>query len=252
MSFENYIIIDDDEYEFPLEKSEDNNKLINNAKSIVLPKCISDISNSRFEDYTKLKSLDISECDIKMIPKYMCLDCINLNNIDFPSTLRYIENGAFRNCEKLRNVFIPKSVVEIYDEAFENCKSLTNINFDDNSELMKINKFAFSNCEKLDNIILPRNVNHIDKGAFLNCESLKIIGLSDYTYKKVFEYSKSLKFIGLKGKWEFYDLDIIDIDKEYENYKLYKYIKSTSKFDSCNYILYNISNYHRFYDSYVF
>ena len=56
-------------------------------------------------------------------------DCIELQGIEFPSTLNTIEQQAFYNCQLLDDVVIPAGVTTIGNEAFRGCASLRSLTF---------------------------------------------------------------------------------------------------------------------------
>ncbi|MBQ4137151.1 MAG: leucine-rich repeat domain-containing protein [Clostridia bacterium] len=67
-----------------------------------------------------------------------------------PSTVKTIENQAFRSAKHLNEIIIPNSVTIIHNGAF-------------------------FECQGLESIILGRNVNFIDSFAFYDCNSIKNI-----------------------------------------------------------------------------
>ncbi len=54
-------------------------------------------------------------------------NCVNLESVSFPSTMKVIGEESFRNCEALSEVHLSEGLKEIKDKAFFNCPSLTKI-----------------------------------------------------------------------------------------------------------------------------
>lgn len=163
--------------------------------------------------------------------------CAKIVQINFPSTLKSIENsafsntnltgnlvlpeglqkigsGAFYNLKLLTGVNIPASVTEISERAFMNCEGLVMpLNLPD--QITKIGHQAFYGCKGLTRIKLPANNTLIEAGAFTNCTGAKsiimpqqITAIDDYTFQgcsavdSIYSYNTTppvLGFEALKG-----------------------------------------------------
>ena len=55
------------------------------------------------------------------------LNCIDLQNIEIPSSVTTIKDSSFAGCINLQNIEIPNSVTTIENRAFNGCKSLEKI-----------------------------------------------------------------------------------------------------------------------------
>ena len=90
-------------------------------------------------------------------------------------------SGTFQECVNLQQINIPSSVKYIGPGAFYGCTALEKVIFPDNSELDAIGgeyefqKYAgaFKGCTALKEIILPAKVSIIDYFAFRDCSSLE-------------------------------------------------------------------------------
>ena len=60
----------------------------------------------------------------------MYADCLNLEEIKFPSNITAIKSEAFTGCKKLKQIHIPKSVKSIGSWAFVECDSLRDVYFE--------------------------------------------------------------------------------------------------------------------------
>lgn len=130
---------------------------------------------------------------------YAFEDCIYLESVTLPDTVRTIgtnafsntavseivlpENvtdidlNAFGNCIFLEKVNIPSGVTKISDSVFKNCFSLENIDLSEN--ITEIGSYAFNGCISLKEISIPSSVKNIKDYVFTNCYSLERINVSE-------------------------------------------------------------------------
>lgn len=94
-----------------------------------------------------------------------------------PSSVKKIEDCAFKNCTKLIRITIPDSVVSIGEDAFENCSLLRQIRL--SNHITQIKDGCFSSCSSLRDVKIPASVTSIGRRAFSNCQSLTGIVLPD-------------------------------------------------------------------------
>ncbi|MEE3464445.1 MAG: leucine-rich repeat domain-containing protein, partial [Candidatus Enteromonas sp.] len=76
----------------------------------------------------------------------------------------------FDNCISLESISIPDSVKSIGAYGFGGCKKLTSISIPDS--VTSIGEGAFNNCSSLSSVIIPGSVASIGDYAFYNCSSL--------------------------------------------------------------------------------
>jgi len=140
--------------------------------------------------------------------------CVNLKEIEFPSTLVYIGSKAFGNCVKLTSITIPEGVELMGNSVFMNCAELisaslpstlgnpnkmdiedwqirdyagyNNINgaqdrdYDTSSAEYYAHRgclATFYNCPKLKNVTLAEGIKLLMNRMFLNCTALTSITL---------------------------------------------------------------------------
>lgn len=65
----------------------------------------------------------------KVIGNRVFYDCIDLEEVILPDTLRQIYDEAFWGCTSLEKITLPASVAQIRSNAFRNCSSLKEICF---------------------------------------------------------------------------------------------------------------------------
>lgn len=159
--------------------------------------------------------------------------CVNLREIEFPTTLVYICSKAFGNCVKLTSVTIPEGVELLGNSIFYNCSELVSASLPStlgnlnkmNSENYDIINYAgykningamdsnsnisqpsyessygclatFYNCPKLKDVTLAEGIKLLMNRMFLNCTALTSITLPS-TLARV-----NSAFIGCSGLTE--------------------------------------------------
>ncbi len=106
----------------------------------------------------------------------------NITKIVLPSTITYINGGAFSNCKSLKEINLPNSIKELGGAVFNECRSLEEITIPKN--VKRIENGLFYNCLKLKKVIIPEGVEEIGDHAFCDCWGLKNITLPS-TLKKI-------------------------------------------------------------------
>ena len=86
-----------------------------------------------------------------------------------------IGDYAFEGCRTLSQVDVPSFVSEIGQGAFRGCENLKECNFGWKSSLEKLGAFAFQDCSSLASISLPYGIKTIDEETFSGCSSLNSI-----------------------------------------------------------------------------
>ena len=122
-----------------------------------------------------------------------------ISSIDLPSSVLWINHGAFSHCAKLTSItlppnvnwiagqafcatgltsiVVPEQVEQIDGEAFAECHNLASVELPDG--LRSIGGSAFSDCEALKEIEIPDTVREIGGEAFSGCSSLQTVNLPD-------------------------------------------------------------------------
>ena len=96
-----------------------------------------------------------------------------LEEVEFPSTLKYIGSNAFTSTG-LKEVIIPDSVESIGTAAFEECIDLKHVVFPNNLVSLGRRAFIYSGIEEA---ILPNKLERIDYSTFNNCKNLRKVAL---------------------------------------------------------------------------
>ncbi len=103
----------------------------------------------------------------------MYIDTCNIEELEMPNSVVYMENEAFWECQGLKTIKLSHSIKKIPCYCFYRCLSLESIVIPQSVSI--IEEGAFMWCKSLHSIYLPESICEIGEGAFINCESLKTI-----------------------------------------------------------------------------
>lgn len=84
------------------------------------------------------------------------------------SLLEFIGEGSFSNCVNLEKINFPSSLVKIEQGAFIGCSSLQKVVFAKEANLKIVSGSSFFDCVNLKEVILPINLKSIGSYAFYN------------------------------------------------------------------------------------
>ena len=245
------------QYEFIYDKSEDaySIKSINdkNVEEVVIPselngKQVKKILHSAFKGLNNVKKIKVPN-SIEIIEDYAFSDCIVLEELYLPSSIRRIGFGIISNCNRIRNLEIPfvgealwndqvfcfgylfstegilsndlvpkslKSVSilnedKIEDNQFKGCKYIET--FTIGSRTADIGKNAFEGCIGLKTLkILPNSIlSCIDENAFLNTD------IDDLYYAPGVERWLNITFMGAFSNPFDYDIENNGVDDFLKN-----------------------------------
>lgn len=128
---------------------------------------------------------------------------LDIKQVVFPSTLKYIGDRAFYECKKIEALDFPKGLKHIGEEAFSRCYQLKKVVFP--LEMESMGPHCFSCSDKLSVIKLPV-IKEIPASCFLACCSRKVtipegvekIGDSAFSFCELgtVELPKSLRELG--------------------------------------------------------
>lgn len=176
------------------------------------------------------------------VTSYSFCQCVNLEQIHLPDSVRSIGQAAFQGCKKLSSIQLPIGLDEICDEAFSGCESLVSVYF--NSSPIRIGKSVFSACKSLKEVYIYDSLV-IDKGAFSGCGELTL-----YTLKG----SAVERFANEEGvhckclPWdEFPELELLDetdLDQQLRSKKLF-YPAVIAERNGHRFLIYNDISYYR-------
>ena len=140
---------------------------------VIVGKNLKTIDNSAFESCSALSSITLTK--VESINESAFRYCHALENISFPTSLKYIGDFAFANCNMLSNISFSKGLVSIGTSAFQACNSIINLTLPDT--LRSIGEKAFYRCNEIKTITIPGSVKTIGNYAFAYCNNLLEINL---------------------------------------------------------------------------
>lgn len=145
--------------------------------AVTFPKTLNSIGEYAFEG-TNLKTVDLSNTQIKKLP-----------------------NGSFYNCQQLNDVKLPIELTDIGECAFYK-SAIASITFP--SSLQKIDAWAFQYTQ-LTNVVIPTKTGHIGDGAFsdnANLTTVVVNGLECYLAVSAFAKCDKLKDVYITSNVE--------------------------------------------------
>ena len=172
--------------------------LLLGCKGTIIPSTVKTIATSAFNNYLGITSLIVPE-NVETIENYAFENCSNLATITIANST--IGEGCFKNCVQLNNINLPSTLTELNSNLFEGCSSLKSINIPQSVTTIKNNVFTFSG---LNAIHIPKNVENIDINAFNRCDDLQFITIDERNTKfdsrdsanAIIETSTSILYIG--------------------------------------------------------
>ena len=170
-------------------------------KEVVLPAKLSELGGGAFAGCNNLSSITIAPGNENfqspsgsnvVLNRDGTILLTGCSNSKIPSTVKEIDNYAFRGFSALESMDIPQGVEIIKYKTFADCENLKKVNFEPNAVLSSVVESAFSNCTSLESIDLPASVRSIGSYAFEGCRGLKSITLPD----SVKQFGKERMFKG--------------------------------------------------------
>ena len=192
--------------------------------------------------------------------------CSEVESVEVSEGVTGIKIGAFRNCYELETINLPDSLLYIENDAFAFCKSLQYYEYDgalylgnDNNPylaLIRANRertekdvfhadtkvigySALYDCNNLVDVVIPEKVRGISGNGFLACKAMRSITIPNsviYIGEGAFRFCKSLSKVVVpeqfaennsawwKERFEAKVLPIIALDNFDKNAPLTKYI----------------------------
>lgn len=112
----------------------------------------------------------------------MYIDSCNIEEVELPDSVVYLENEAFWECQGLKTIKLSQSIKKIPCCCFWRCLSLVSIVIPNSVTI--IEECAFMWCQNLRSVYLPKSICEIGEGAFKSCQSLEKIIVPNGTKEK--------------------------------------------------------------------
>lgn len=133
------------------------------VKSITLPFGLKHIGSSAFFNCPNIQQINIPD-SVEYIDPYAFSCCKGLHTVQLPASLTLISEELFAECDNLRNLSIPDTVTEIGANAFLRCKAFSLETLP--SGIQRIGAAAFENCGNIESLALPGTLESIGEAAF--------------------------------------------------------------------------------------
>ncbi len=135
---------------------------------------------------------------VEKINAYAFANLTALEEVVLPSTLQFIEYGAFYGCTSLKTIsFSSENNVKIINQnAFENCALSGTLEF---PQIYTISDYAFAGNKNIEEIILGEKLLSVGQYAFAACEKLATVTINTDSVK----YG-AYAFTGCDALTEFY------------------------------------------------
>lgn len=124
------------------------------VSKVTIPTTIEIIGTAAFAYNNSLKEVVFEEgSEIDTISWGLFGNCVSLEKVNIPSTVKTIDGYAFYNCRRFEQIDFPLTLEYINENAFEGCSALSSVEFP--QSLKRIGDFAFYNCTSIQSIDLP-------------------------------------------------------------------------------------------------
>lgn len=159
----------------------------------------------------QIKKVVVGE-GITTIGEYSFYNCVNLTEVQLPSTLKKICGSGVTGGAN------SSSTLASYG-AFRGCTSLTKINFPEGLE--EIDNVAFRDCSALKTVILPNSLKTLGIGSFVHCTALSRVdfgeGITEIPVECFYECTNLLTInwganINTVNEWAFYGTRLNSIE----------------------------------------
>ena len=125
-----------------------------NVPSFLKPDGKESTNPQLFTGQNQIKTVDMSQCETKVISAGLFNGLTSLETINFPTGMTEIGDNAFTNCKGLKSLEFPDSLTKIGESAFSGCTGLTYISY--GSGIDDIGRNAFGGCTNVKVIDLHR------------------------------------------------------------------------------------------------
>ena len=168
---------------------------------ITIPKNVETLGTEVFLRCSGLKTVDMEDSKIKILPASTFMGCKVLETIDLPSSLTAIDNDVFRDCGALKEITLPTALTTLGDYVFLGCKKLEKINIASETALPTAtdNTFEEAAYDKVTLYVLTEDVQQLVK----NTNPWSNFELVDFGGATIAEKCKTPKIVYNKGTLEF-------------------------------------------------
>ena len=152
-----------------------------NINEVRLPNSIKIINDRCFSQCDNLRSVDLSETIVEIIPIEAFKQCIRLETVLLPKILKVIKSSALQ-ITKINPIQFPHSLETIMDHAFEQCTNIIELDFSRCIFMKELQSYSFADCSSLDTVRLPPHIESLHLDVFIGSYHIKsfyFYGLED-------------------------------------------------------------------------
>ena len=132
------------------------------------------IADGAFQEKDKLKSLDLSNTNIKIIGQGAFFNCSILETIIFPSSLEIIDNNAFMACSSIKTIDLSHTTLNILGgSVFFDCTNLKQVSLPKTLEQVGSYCFYNTNLENLSYYSTTFFKDNALLGVSSECQNIK-------------------------------------------------------------------------------
>lgn len=167
--------------DFQLEELEDVVNLLSYTGSgshAILPEGVTHILNHAFSQNDTLLAVDFSS-DVIRVSNSAFSQCSQLKEINLGNTVE-LGTYSFAGCWELEYLEIPSSVEFIENNAFFDCTALETVIIDEGLQLIQAE--AFAGCPALSFVQLPESLVHMDPTIFNNTSESLVLSVKEGSY----------------------------------------------------------------------
>jgi len=148
--------------------------------TITIPSNVTVLNVAALEGCKNLKTITILSNKITELQYSTFQDCISLETISLPTSIKAMYGSNFQGCTNLKSIVVPPLVTMLAGGEFQDCINLTSLTLP--PSITSITNAAFKNCTSLTSVIIPNSVNEIGLEAFDGCTGLISISLPSSVY----------------------------------------------------------------------
>ena len=135
---------------------------------LLLPDAMISIGTAFAENCVNLEQIDFPSSLVSI--EWNAFQSSGLAAIELPSSLKALGGNVFANCKNLASVAWPDMIESYQDGIFQGCTSLASIALP--AGMVEVPRYTFYSCTSLQEIQIRGSLKHIGESAFANCDSL--------------------------------------------------------------------------------
>lgn len=160
--------------------------------SVIIENGVTYIGKNAFYFASNMRSAVLPD-SVTEIADHAFYNCISLQDINIPSTVKSIGESGFGYCDGLTNIVLPEGLTEISPYLFVDCDGLTSFTIP--STVTTLGEGAFAYCNKLENVYFPTSVKKIGLYAFARLEEVTTLHVPYGSYAEKYANSNRMKCV---------------------------------------------------------